>query len=87
MFVAQFLASVGFSTIFPFLPNYVESLGVRSGGSVVFWVSAVFSVQAVAMMVAAPFWGAMADRYGRKLMVQRSMFGGAVVILDRKSVV
>lgn len=81
MFVAQFLASVGFSTIFPFLPNYVESLGVRSGGSVVFWVSAVFSVQAVAMMVAAPFWGAMADRYGRKLMVQRSMFGGAVVIL------
>ncbi|MFA5551917.1 MAG: MFS transporter [Trueperaceae bacterium] len=81
MFVAQLLASVGFSTIFPFLPNYVEYLGVRSGGSLVFWVSAVFSVQAVAMMIAAPFWGAMADRYGRKLMVQRSMFGGAVVIL------
>ena len=81
MFVAQLLASVGFSTIFPFLPNYVEHLGVRSGGSLVFWVSAVFSVQAVAMMIAAPFWGAMADRYGRKLMVQRSMFGGAVVIL------
>ncbi len=81
MFVAQFLASLGFSTIFPFLPNYVEFLGVRTGGSTVFWVSAVFSVQAVAMMIAAPFWGAMADRYGRKLMVQRSLFGGAVVIL------
>lgn len=81
MFVAQLLASVGFSTIFPFLPNYVEFLGVRTGGSVVFWVSAVFSVQAVAMMIAAPIWGAVADRYGRKLMVERSLFGGAIIIL------
>ncbi len=81
MFVAQLLASIGFSTIFPFLPNYVEFLGVRSGGSVVFWVSAVFSVQAVAMMIAAPIWGAVADRYGRKLMVVRSLIGGALIIL------
>lgn len=79
--MAQLLASVGFSTIFPFLPNYVEFLGVRGSGSLVFWVSAVFSVQAVAMMIAAPIWGAMADRYGRKLMVQRSLFGGAIIIL------
>lgn len=81
MFAAQLLASVGFSTIFPFLPNYVESLGARSGGSTLFWVSAVFSVQAVAMMIASPIWGAMADRYGRKLMVERALFGGAVIIL------
>ncbi|MFO7544893.1 MAG: MFS transporter [Trueperaceae bacterium] len=81
MFAAQLLASVGFSTIFPFLPNYVESLGARSGGSTLFWVSAVFSVQAVAMMVASPIWGAVADRYGRKLMVERALFGGAVIIL------
>lgn len=81
MFVAQLLASVGFSTIFPFLPNYVEHLGVRSGGSLVFWVAAVFSVQAVAMMISAPIWGAVGDRYGRKLMVERSLFGGAIIIL------
>lgn len=81
MFAAQLLASVGFSTIFPFLPNYVESLGARSGGSTLFWVSAVFSVQAVAMMIASPIWGAVADRYGRKLMVERALFGGAVIIL------
>lgn len=81
MFLAQLLASIGFSTIFPFLPNYVEHLGVRGSGSLVFWVSMVFSVQAVAMMIVAPIWGAMADRYGRKLMVERSLFGGAIVIL------
>jgi len=80
MFFAQLLASIGFSTIFPFLPNYVEFLGVRGSGSVIFWVSAVFSVQAVAMMFAAPVWGAVADRYGRKPMVVRALLAGAVVI-------
>jgi DHA1 family multidrug resistance protein-like MFS transporter len=33
------------------------------------------------MMLASPVWGAVADRYGRKLMVERSMFGGAFVLL------
>jgi DHA1 family multidrug resistance protein-like MFS transporter len=33
------------------------------------------------MMLASPFWGSIADRYGRKLMVERSMFGGAVILL------
>lgn len=32
-------------------------------------------------MLASPFWGALADRYGRKLMVERSMFGGAIILL------
>jgi DHA1 family multidrug resistance protein-like MFS transporter len=32
------------------------------------------------MAIFAPVWGSLADRYGRKLMVQRAMFGGAVVI-------
>lgn len=80
MFAAQLLASIGFSTIFPFLPNYVEFLGVSGRGSVIFWVSAVFSVQAIAMMIASPIWGALADRHGRKLMVERALFGGAIVI-------
>ena len=32
------------------------------------------------MAIFAPIWGSVADRYGRKLMVQRAMFGGAVVL-------
>ena len=80
LFLAQLLASLGFSTIFPFLPHYVEQLGATSGGSTVFWVAMVFSVQAVAMMIAAPIWGAVADRYGRKPMVVRALVGGAILV-------
>ena len=54
MFLAQLLASLGFSTIFPFLPQYVTELGATGGGSTVFWVAAVYSVQGVAMMIASP---------------------------------
>lgn len=80
MFVAQLLAAVGFSTIFPFLPNYVHELGSQWGLSLTFLAGAVFSGQAITMMIASPFWGAVSDRFGRKPMVQRAMFGGAAVI-------
>ena len=33
------------------------------------------------MMIASPIWGAIADRYGRKLMVERAMFGGSIILL------
>jgi DHA1 family multidrug resistance protein-like MFS transporter len=32
------------------------------------------------MAIFAPIWGSLADRFGRKLMVERAMFGGAVVL-------
>lgn len=80
MSIAQLLVAIGFSMIFPFLPNYVEALGSSTGLSLVFLAGAVFSSQAVTMMIASPIWGAIADRVGRKPMVQRAMFGGAVVI-------
>jgi MFS transporter, DHA1 family, multidrug resistance protein len=80
LFVAQFFTAVGFSTIFPFLSLYVAELGSSTGLSVEFLAGAVFSSQALTMMFASPIWGAVADRYGRKLMVQRAMFGGAIIL-------
>ncbi len=72
---------MGFSSIFPFLPLYVKELGAATNLSVEFLAGAVFSSQAFTMMLASPFWGTLADRYGRKLMVERSMFGGATILL------
>ncbi len=79
-FIAQILTAIGFSSIFPFLPLYVESLGSSSQLSIEFLAGLVYSAQAFCMMLASPIWGAIADRYGRKLMVQRACFGGVAVI-------
>lgn len=81
MFIAQLVTAVGFSIFFPFLPLYVAELGSSTSLSVEFLAGAVFSAQAVTMAIASPIWGAVADRYGRKLMVERAMFGGAAVLL------
>ncbi|MBN1286195.1 MAG: MFS transporter [Anaerolineae bacterium] len=80
MFVAQMIAAIGFSAMFPFIPLYVEALGSQIGFSTEFWSGLVISVQGFTMMLAAPIWGVVADRYGRKLMAERAMFGGAVIL-------
>ena len=81
MFFAQLVSAVGFSIIFPFLPLYVQSLGATTSLSIELLAGLVFSSQAVAMAITSPIWGLLADRYGRKLMVERAMFGGAVILL------
>lgn len=78
--LVQLLSTAGFSLVFPFLPLYVNELGIATRGSVEFWAGMVFSSQAVTMMISAPIWGAVADRYGRKLMLARATLGGAVLL-------
>jgi DHA1 family multidrug resistance protein-like MFS transporter len=80
MFFAQFVSQMGFAVTFPFLPLYVAELGTHTAISIEFWAGAVFGAQAFTMMLASPFWGAVADRYGRKLMMQRALFGGTILL-------
>jgi len=79
--VVQFSSALGFSIIFPFLPLYLKQLGSSTSLSLEMLSGLIYSVQAITMTIASPFWGAVADRYGRKPMVVRAGCGGAVVIL------
>lgn len=79
LFVTELLSVTGFLMVVPFISLYVEELGA-SFGSVEFWAGVAFSVLALTRIVAGPVWGALADRFGRKLMVQRAMFGGTLVM-------
>jgi DHA1 family multidrug resistance protein-like MFS transporter len=74
------LAISGFQLSLPFLPYYVQELGITAEGKIAFWAGLVISSQAVTMALIAPVWGSLADRYGRKIMVVRAMLGGAVVL-------
>ncbi len=78
--VAQVLSAVGFSMIFPFLPLYIEDLGSASGLSTELLAGLVISAQGITMMISAPFWGVFADRFGRKKMIMRALFGGAMTL-------
>ena len=78
--VVQVISTLGFGLIFPFLPLYVRDLGVSTAGSLEFWAGLAFSAQAFTMMIASPIWGTVADRSGRKLMLERATLGGAIIV-------
>lgn len=80
VFMAQVFSAVGFSMIFPFLPLYIESLGSSMGLGIEFLAGMVIAVQGFTMMISAPIWGIVADRFGRKKMVLRAMLGGSVIL-------
>jgi len=78
---AEMVAIVGFSVISPFLPYYVQELGITDPTRVKLWSGWLLSAHAISMAIMAPIWGLLADRYGRKIMVERAMFGGALLFL------
>lgn len=80
IFFAEMTTMIGFSSIFPFLPFYIESIGKVSNLKMEFLVGLVFSVPAFTMMIASPVWGNLSDRYGRKMMVVRAMIGGSIIL-------
>jgi DHA1 family multidrug resistance protein-like MFS transporter len=80
IWVGELIAIAGFSVTLPFLPYYVQELGITEVNQVAFWAGLVTTAQGTTMALIAPIWGSLADRYGRKIMVVRAMLGGAVVI-------
>lgn len=76
---AQFLTLLGFSMYMSFIPYYLQTLVPLSDEAALIWTASIQTGGAVAMMIAAPIWGGLADRFGRKLMVVRAT--GAAMIL------
>jgi len=57
----------------PFLPLYVQELGVADIGEVALWSGVIFTASPLLSAVVAPLWGMLADRYGYKLMIQKAL--------------
>ena len=80
IWLMQFLSIVGFCIGLPFAAFHIQSLGVI-GDDVVWW-NTVFTVSApICFFFSAPFWGIMADRFGRKKMLVRANICAALVLL------
>jgi MFS transporter, DHA1 family, multidrug resistance protein len=80
VWAGQVLALIGFSSRVPFLPFYLGDLGVTDVEGQTLWSGAINAAGAGAMAITAPIWGLIADRYGRKPMLLRGLFGGAFVV-------
>ncbi len=70
----------GMTMIVPFLPLYLQELGLHEEHEVATWAGLIFAGNFVTSFLFQPLWGGLADRYGRKVMLLRSGFGMAVVM-------
>jgi DHA1 family multidrug resistance protein-like MFS transporter len=64
----------------PFLPLFIRQLGVTDLGEIALWTGAILGVTPALTALMSPFWGRLADRYGRKIMVVRSLLACAMVM-------
>lgn len=80
LLISQLIATTGFTFVMPFMPLYVRELGVESHGDAAAWAGFVNGASGLTMALAAPFWGKLADRIGRKAMLLRATLAGSVVL-------
>ena len=64
----------------PFLALYVQQLGVTDTDDVALWTGATLGVTPAIAALCGPLWGRVADRFGNKVLVQRSLLSGVVLI-------
>lgn len=71
--VSAFFQSLGFGLSNPFLPLVLREMGVVNNLET--WVGYLVGVYFTISFSLTPVWGAVADHYGRKLMVLRTSIG------------
>src|SRR5215207_3028947 len=77
---ASFIGFMGFTLVMPFLPLYFHLLGVEDVGRVAMWSGLSLGVTPALTALLSPFWGRLADRFGRKIMVERSLASFVIVM-------
>ena len=77
---ATFIGFTGFTLVMPFLPLYFEQLGVHDQGDIAMWSGVSLGITPAVTAVMAPVWARVAERFGRKLMVTRSLASFVIIM-------
>ncbi len=81
IWITQFFTLGSISLILPFVPYFLRELAPNVSEEQLRVYSAMSQlVTQIAFAIVAPIWGWLADRYGRKKMLLRAVFGVAVIM-------
>jgi len=80
VFVANLVTAVGMMSFLPFFPSILEGMGLTDRDEIAAWAGVTFGAAPLAAAFMGPIWGSIGDRFGRKVMVLRSMVAIAVFV-------
>ena len=69
----------GYTLILPFVPLYIQMLGVQSPSQAALWAGIVLGISPLIAALIGPLWGRLADRVGLKIMAIRITFALALI--------
>ena len=75
-----FISFVGFQFFSPFMPLYIRDLGVTDPAMIALWSGLQAAVTPAMSGILSPLFGRLADRFGRKVMLIRSLIGFVVIV-------
>jgi len=78
--IAETLIITGFSLVIPFLPYYIQELGITDFKQVSFWSGLLGTATGFMLIVSTPLWGILADKFGRKIMLVRAMSAACIIL-------
>jgi DHA1 family multidrug resistance protein-like MFS transporter len=70
-----FLESMAWNMVTPFVPLYVQELGVTEPPQIALWSGLILGVGPLGVALMLPLWDRMAERTGRKFQVLRALAG------------
>jgi DHA1 family multidrug resistance protein-like MFS transporter len=73
LFTAIFIEEMGWSLTAPFLPIYIQELGIPDPQRAALWAGLVMAASMVINSPMTPVWAALADRFGSKLILLRAL--------------
>jgi MFS family permease len=76
----SFTTILAMTLLLPFLPIYVAQLGETDHAAIVQWSGIAYGAAFFSAALAAPLWGRLGDRYGRKLMLIRASLGMSIAM-------
>lgn len=80
VWAVQIMSLMSFSLGIPFLPFYIQELGVIEPDKIKLVTGILNASPAIGMGIMAPIWGSLSDKVGKKPMLVRAVLCAAIIL-------
>ena len=79
--VSFFLEAMAWNIVTPFVPLYVQELGMTDPPRIALWSGLILAIGPLGVALMLPLWDRMAERTGRKFQVLRALIGYSLAMV------